>query len=98
VTIDGETAKDFDDAVHVGMSGRKILKQIIAGEQDPHQLSRLALGKLRNKREQLEQALAGRVSDHHRLLLKQYLEQVEFLEGQIAVFQAEVQRQLPPLE
>lgn len=80
----------------LGMSGRKILKQIIAGEQDPHQLSRLALGRLRNKREQLEQALAGRVSDHHRFLLKQYLEQVEFLEGQIAVFQAEIQRQLPP--
>jgi transposase len=80
----------------LGMSGRKILKQIIAGEQDPHQLSRLALGKLRSKREQLEQALAGRVSDHHRFLLKQYLEQVEFLEGQIAVFQAEIQRQLPP--
>jgi transposase len=80
----------------LGMSGRKILKQIIAGEQDPHQLSRLALGKLRNKREQLEQALAGRVSNHHCFLLKQYLEQVEFLEGQIAVFQVEIQRQLPP--
>lgn len=80
----------------LGMSGRKILKQIIAGEQDPQQLSRLALGRLRNKREQLEQALAGRVSDHHRFLLKQYLAQVEFLEGQIAAFQEEIQRQLPP--
>jgi transposase len=82
----------------LGMSGRKILKHLIAGEQDPYQLSRLALGKLRNQQEQLEQALAGRVSDHHRFLLKQYLEQVEFLEGQIAVFQAEIQRHLPPFE
>jgi len=80
----------------LGMSGRKILKQIIAGEQDPQQLSRLALGRLRNKREQLEQALVRRVSDHHRFLLKQYLAQVEFLEGQIAAFQEEIQRQLPP--
>ena len=36
------------------------------------------------------------MSDHHRFLLKQYLEQVEFLEGQIVIFQAEIQRQLPP--
>ena len=77
----------------LGVSGRQILKQIIQGPADPQELAGLARGKLRHKREQLEVALVGRVTDHHRFLLKQYLAQVEFLEGQIAVFEAEIQRQ-----
>jgi transposase len=82
----------------LGASGRQILKQIIQGPADPQELAGLARGKLRHKREQLEVALVGRVTDHHRFLLKQYLAQVEFLEGQIAVFEAEIQRQMPPFE
>jgi transposase len=44
----------------------------------------LARGKLREKREDLEQALVGRVDDHHRFLLTSLLTHIDFLDEQVA--------------
>jgi transposase len=57
----------------LGVSGRKMLEAIIAGEDNPEQLTQLARGRLKNKRAELEQALEGRVRDHHRFMLAEYL-------------------------
>ncbi len=54
----------------VGVSGRQILQAIIAGETDPEQLADLAQRKLRAKIPQLQQALYGNVSEHHRWMLR----------------------------
>jgi transposase len=44
----------------------------------------LARGKLRKKREDLEQALVGRVDDHHRFLLTSLLTHMDFLDEQVS--------------
>jgi transposase len=44
----------------------------------------LARGKLRKKREDLEQALVGRVDDHHRFLLTSLLTHIDFLDEQVS--------------
>ena len=67
-----------------GVSARAMLSAIIAGEDDPAVLAELAKGRMRTKREALEQALTGRVRDHHRYLLTQHVLHLEFLEEQIA--------------
>jgi transposase len=54
----------------VGTSGRLMLQALIAGESDPEKLADLAKLRLRNKIPQLEEALYGKVSDHHRWMLK----------------------------
>jgi transposase len=64
----------------LGVSGRAMLRALIAGQEDPEELAKLALGKLRAKIPQLQLALHGRVSDHHRFLLKLLLEEVEQME------------------
>jgi len=46
-----------------GVSGRQMLKALIAGEQDPQQLAKLAQGRLREKIEQLQLALEGHFTD-----------------------------------
>jgi len=53
-----------------GKSGRAILRAFLDGEQDPQKLAELALGRMREKREQLAQAVQGTLEEHHRFLLE----------------------------
>jgi transposase len=81
-------------ATHIlGVSGRKMIKAIIEGEQQPNQLAEHAEGKLREKLPALRLALRGDVTEHHRFLLKELLEDLEFVEMKILrLDQAIVQR------
>jgi len=56
----------------LGKSGRAMLEDIIAGEDDPEHLAALALGHLRVKIPQLRLALEGKIRSHHRFLLGVY--------------------------
>jgi transposase len=67
-----------------GKSGREMLAAICKGIEDAKQLSELAYGRLRAKLPELQRALAGRVTEHHRYLLGQLLQHFEELESQIA--------------
>jgi transposase len=82
----------------LGLSGRAMLAAIVAGEDDPERLARLALGRLRKKHAALVEALTGRVQDHHRLLLKTLLAHVDYLDQTIADLSAEIARRLEPYE
>jgi transposase len=53
----------------LGVSGRAMLRALVAGERDPSVLAELARGRLRAKLPQLRQALRGRFGDHHGLLV-----------------------------
>ena len=59
------------------------------------QLTRLARQRLREKIPQLQEALLGEVTEHHRFLLKMLLEQVEFREGHIARLSSRITEVLP---
>jgi transposase len=67
----------------LGKSGRAMLEAIIAGQDDPEQLTALALGHLRAKAPQLRLALAGKIREHHRFLLKRLLHQIDCFEHEI---------------
>jgi transposase len=56
----------------LGVSGRRMLEAIIAGQDNAEQLAQLARGRLKSKVAELEQALAGQARDHHRLLLDEW--------------------------
>jgi len=73
-----------------GVSARAMLEAILAGQEDPQVLAELAKGRLRNKHELLVQALKGVVREHHRFLIAQHLAQIDFLDEQIAVFDAQI--------
>jgi transposase len=68
----------------LGVSGRAMLRAMIAGQEDPAALAELARKRLRGKIPQLRQALRGRVTEHHRFLLGMLLDHIEQLEGLIA--------------
>jgi transposase len=79
----------------LGVSGRDMLRAIIAGTTDPQALAELARRKLRAKIPQLRQALQGRITDHHRFLLKLLLDEVTHLEDLIARLSERIVSVLP---
>ena len=80
----------------LGVSGRAMLEAIVAGEANPEHLADLARGTLRRKRAALVEALAGRVRDHHRVLLRILLAHVDHIDQAIADLSAEIGRRLEP--
>jgi transposase len=68
----------------LGVSGRAMLRALIAGERDPEVLAELSKGRLRKKIPELRQALRGRFRDHHALLIKLCLEHTAHLEAATA--------------
>src|SRR5262252_3723763 len=80
----------------LGVSGRLMLKGLIAGEQDGAKLADLAIGVLRKNHDQLVQALSGRVHDHHRLMLHKLLRALQTREAEIAEDDADIRRQIEP--
>ena len=80
----------------LGVSGRDMLRALIAGETDPVALAELARGRLRAKIPQLQLALRGRVTEHRRFLLQPYLEHVDHLEGLMRRLSGRVEEVLAP--
>lgn len=74
----------------LGLSGRRMLRALIAGEREPRVLAELALGKLKQKETELLAALTCRFTEHHAFLLGQLLDHVEELERHIAELDARV--------
>src|SRR5688500_7989918 len=60
----------------LGVSGRAMLHAIVEGETDPHRLAEFARRALRRKLPALQRALEGRVTEHHRFLLRRLLGQL----------------------
>ena len=54
----------------MGLSGRRMIEALIAGETDPNALAALAHRRIKATPAELEAALRGRVTDHHRFMLR----------------------------
>jgi transposase len=76
----------------LGVSGRLMLRQLLACRDDPDQLAELAKGRLRVKIPELRRALKGRFNDHHRTLIQIALDHVEYLETSIERLDAEIDK------
>lgn len=89
----GSVASDI-----LGTTGRKIIRALIAGEQRPEWLADKAVGLLRNKREELRLVLRGEVSEHHRYLLGELLDDLERIEAKLLRLEEEITRRMAPYQ
>jgi len=78
----------------MGVSGRAMLAEIAAGQTDAELMADLARGRMRNKIPELEKALTGIVQDHHRFVLAQQLDHIDYLDGKIETISAQIGKQL----
>lgn len=81
----------------LGKSGRRMLRALLHGEQDTEVLADLALGTLRKKIPELQLALEGNCTEHHRYLLGRLLSHLGYLEGQIQEFSGRIGQRLDGL-
>jgi len=77
-----------------GVSARAMLEAIVSGQVDAVELAELAKGRLRKKQAELERALTGHVREHHRFMIAQHFMQIDFLDEQIASYDAEIAKHL----
>jgi transposase len=73
-----------------GVSGRKMLEAMIAGQRDPRALADLAHGRMRTKLPQLRQALTGHFEDHHAFICAAMLRRIDGLTADIAALDARI--------
>jgi transposase len=80
----------------MGLSGRAMIEALIAGQGDPDRLAELAHRRIKAPPENLREALRGRVTKHHRFLLRLHLQQIDAIDGVITEIDREVDANVEP--
>jgi transposase len=80
----------------MGVSGREMMRALIAGRSDPETLAQLARGRLRVKIPELRKALTARFRTHHAYLLARMLDHAEALDADIADLDARIEESIRP--
>ena len=80
----------------MGVTGRAIIEALIAGVSAPARLAEAARGCLQARSQQLQWAVEGRVSDHHRFMLRSLMAHVHYLESAMEGFDARVEELMRP--
>ncbi len=76
----------------MGKTGRAILEALSAGHDAPEQLTALAQGSIRTKKQAaLREAVAGRLTPHYAFLLRQHLSLIEALDTHIGTLDARIE-------
>jgi transposase len=80
-----------------GVSGRAILNALIEGQTDPEKLADLRDSRLKTPREQLTKSLRGKITAHHRFLLKLHLDQIDATDRCVENLEAQLKELTRPL-
>jgi len=80
----------------LGVSGRRIIEAMIAGEDSPELLSWKLRGSLRKKEKLVRESLKGYFNDFHRMMLGMHYRHYEFISGQVQELEAEIARRMEP--
>ena len=73
-----------------GVTGQKILQDIIAGDYQPEKLLHHVHGKVQKSREEIREAITGNVSAHHRFMMQTILESIAKTEDTILKLEAQI--------
>ena len=79
-----------------GVSGRKMINALLNEETSPEQLAEMAKGRLRNKIDELVEALTGNVRNHHRFMIEKSLQHIAFLTESIAELDLQIDECMEP--
>jgi transposase len=74
----------------MGVSGRRMIEAMIKGVRDPFKLAELADRRIKASRKQLYDALHGRLTDHHRFILRLHLRQYDASAASVAEVDQEI--------
>lgn len=81
-----------------GSTGAKIVNALIEGENDPERLIQFYHKKIKVNREEFKEALTGRLTEHHRFMLRQMKQRILSLEKQIEEIVNEIDKRVASYE
>src|SRR5512136_2897043 len=82
-----------------GVSSLALIRSLLEKEKlSREEISQLAKGKLKKKVDLLEKALNGKLTYHHRFLLRMHLENIDHTAKQIKKIDEEIQRKIIPFQ
>jgi transposase len=82
-----------------GMSGQAMLEALLDKEMSAEEMANLAQGRLRPKIPQITEALEGHsMRDHHRMLLRQILKHMAYIEEMVEEIDREIWNKLQPYD
>jgi transposase len=73
-----------------GETGSRILADLADGKTDPKQLVKHIVGRVKHSEEDFLRALTGRVTEHHRFLIRQCLDHICYIGGLISNLEQEI--------
>ena len=79
----------------MGLSGRRMIEAMIAGVRNPQKLAQLADRRIKASPKALYDALHGRLTDHHRFMLRLHIGQYDALASSIAEIDGKRMRRSP---
>ena len=80
----------------IGLSGRRMIEALIGGETNPQALATLAHRRIKATSDELEAALQGRVTKHHRFALRLLLQHIDAIDADITEIDQEVDENIEP--
>jgi transposase len=80
----------------LGLTGRRIIQALIDGQTAPQALASLAHRRIQATPAALEASLRGRVTAHHRFMLKLHLDQIDSFDAAIASIDKQVDANVAP--
>jgi transposase len=82
-----------------GVSSLSVIQALLEKDKlSREEIADMAKGKLKKKTDLLVKALNGRVTDHHRFLLRLHLDNIEYLTCQIGKIDEEIQQKMIPFQ
>jgi transposase len=82
-----------------GVTSLALIRSLLEKDKlSREEISQMAKGKLKKKVNLLEKALNGKLTDHHRFLLKMHLENIDYLASQIEKIDEEIKRKMVPFQ
>src|SRR5277367_6040633 len=82
----------------MGVNGRRMIEAMIAGVREAGKLAALGDRRLKATPKELRDALHGRLTEHHRFVLKLHIDKYDALEKTIRVIDAEVEKRIARLD
>jgi transposase len=77
-----------------GASGKKIIRELLKGDLRPDQMAELSKGRLRKRKEELKEALVGKVEEHHKRMIRTSLEHMNAMEEILATVEQKIEEHI----
>ena len=77
-----------------GASGVRIIQELLKGELKPEAMAELSKGRLRNRKEELKEALVGHVEEHHKRMIRTSPGHIAAMQEILAAVERKIQEQI----